>query len=201
MMKNIIEKFQICLVLSALLFSSFVAACSGNDDTVTPEITIPANILTDGMTFSKTGGTSTLNIKSNVALEVTSSAPEWCKVTAESSASSSILKYTVMAEANTDTSDREAKVTVKAGGSEVGSFTVKQTGADGLIISNSTSSTCQLREEMFLWWWKPMVTSKPFPMFLDKGSQYPCHGRQDFQVYRLSQSFGSAQRPYFFYFG
>lgn len=56
MMKNIIEKFQICLVLSALLFSSFVAACSGNDDTVTPEITIPANILTDGMTFSKTGG-------------------------------------------------------------------------------------------------------------------------------------------------
>ena len=99
MMKNIIEKFQICLVLSALLFSSFVAACSGNDDTVTPEITIPANILTDGMTFSKTGGTSTLNIKSNVALEVTSSAPEWCKVTAESSASSSILKYTVMAEA------------------------------------------------------------------------------------------------------
>lgn len=66
MMKNIIEKFQICLVLSALLFSSFVAACSGNDDTVTPEITIPANILTDGMTFSKTGGTSTLNIKSNV---------------------------------------------------------------------------------------------------------------------------------------
>lgn len=139
MMKNIIEKFQICLVLSALLFSSFVAACSGNDDTVTPEITIPANILTDGMTFSKTGGTSTLNIKSNVALEVTSSVPEWCKVTAESSASSSILKYTVMAEANTDTSDREAKVTVKAGGSEVGSFTVKQTAADGLIISNSTS--------------------------------------------------------------
>lgn len=44
-----------------------------------------------------------------------------------------------MAEANTDTSDREAKVTVKAGGSEVGSFTVKQTVADGLIISNSTS--------------------------------------------------------------
>lgn len=70
MMKNIIEKFQICLVLSALLFSSFVAACSGNDDTVTPEITIPANILTDGMTFSKTGGTSTLNIKSNVALKL-----------------------------------------------------------------------------------------------------------------------------------
>ena len=40
------------IILLPLLFSSFVAACSGNDDTVTPEITIPANILTDGMTFS-----------------------------------------------------------------------------------------------------------------------------------------------------
>ena len=120
MMKNIIEKFQICLVLSALLFSSFVAACSGNDDTVTPEITIPANILTDGMTFSKTGGTSTLNIKSNVALEVTSSAPEWCKVTAESSASSSILKYTFMPQPNTHTSHRQPKETFKPGASQVG---------------------------------------------------------------------------------
>ncbi len=68
MMKNIIEKFQFAWCCRHC-FSSFVAACSGNDDTVT-EITIPANILTDGMTFSKTGGTSTLNIKSNVALKL-----------------------------------------------------------------------------------------------------------------------------------
>ncbi len=139
MMKNTIKRFQICLVLSALFFSSFVASCSSNDDTATPEITIPENILTNGMTFSKTGGTSTLNIKSNVALEVTSSAPEWCKVTAGSSASSSILKYAITVESNTDTNDREAGVTVKAGGREVGSFAVKQTAADGLIIANSTS--------------------------------------------------------------
>ena len=26
--------------------------------------------------------------------------------------------------------------------------------------------TAAYGEEMFLWWWKPMVTYKPFPMFL-----------------------------------
>lgn len=130
MMKNIIKRLHICLLLLALLFSSsFVAACSGDGETVTPEITIPENILTNGMAFPKAGGTSTLNIKSNVALEVISSAPEWCKVTAGNPASNSILKYTVTAEANTDTSEREAKVMVKAEGSEVGSFTVRQAAA------------------------------------------------------------------------
>ena len=71
-----------------------------------------------------------------------------------------------MAEANTDTSDREAKVTVKAGGSEVGSFTVKQTAADGLIISNSTSFDLPAAGGDVSVGWKPMVTYKPFPMFL-----------------------------------
>ncbi|MDE6347497.1 MAG: cellulase family glycosylhydrolase [Bacteroides sp.] len=140
MMKNIIERFQLSMVLAALFFSSFIAACSGDDDPVTPEVVIPENILTQGMTFSKTGGTQTLNIKSNVEPEVTSSAPEWCKVTAESSASTTVRKYSVMAEANADTSDREARITVKAGGSEMGSFIVRQEATDGLIIDPQSTS-------------------------------------------------------------
>lgn len=92
----------------------------------------------NGMTFSKVGGTSTLNIKSNVALEVTSSAPDWCKVTAENSTSSTILKYAVTTEANTEPSDREANVMVKSGDSEVGHFIVKQTAADGLVVESTT---------------------------------------------------------------
>lgn len=137
-MKNIIKRFQIILVLLALFLSSFVSACSSDDETVTPEITIPEKILMNGMTFSKVGGTSTLNIKSNVALEVTSSAPDWCKVTAENSTSSTILKYAVTTEANTEPSDREANVMVKSGGSEVGHFIVKQTAADGLVVESTT---------------------------------------------------------------
>lgn len=104
-MKNIIKRFQISLVLLALSLSSFVSACSSDDETVTPEVTIPENILMNGMTFSKAGGTSTLNIKSNVALEVTSSAPDWCKIIVENSTSSTILKYAVTTEANTEPSD------------------------------------------------------------------------------------------------
>lgn len=137
-MKNIIKRFQISLVLLALFLSSFVSACSSDDETVTPEITIPEKILMNGMTFSKVGGTSTLNIKSNVALEVTSSAPDWCKVTAENSTSSTILKYAVTTEANTEPSDREANVMVKSGDSEVGHFIVKQTAADGLVVESTT---------------------------------------------------------------
>lgn len=137
-MKNTIKRFQISLVLLALFLSSFVSACSSDDETVTPEITIPEKILMNGMTFSKVGGTSTLNIKSNVALEVTSSAPDWCKVTAENSTSSTILKYAVTTEANTEPSDREANVMVKSGGSEVGHFIVKQTAADGLVVESTT---------------------------------------------------------------
>lgn len=37
-MKNIIKRFQISLVLLALFLSSFVSACSSDDETVTPEL-------------------------------------------------------------------------------------------------------------------------------------------------------------------
>ena len=47
-MKNIIKRFQISLVLLALFLSSFVSACSSDDETVTPEITIPEKILMNG---------------------------------------------------------------------------------------------------------------------------------------------------------
>lgn len=139
-MKNTIEKFKTCLVLFALSLSSFVAACSDNEEAAAPEIIIPEAILTNGITFSKTGGTNTLNIKSNVAVDVTSSAPDWCKVTAETSASSTIFKYTIAAEANTLTDNRDAVITVMGGGTKVGEFTVRQTAADGLIVDPAFTS-------------------------------------------------------------
>ena len=86
-MRNTVDLFKTCLVLLALSFFPFFASCSDdNSGTATPEVTIPENILANGMAFAKTGGTRTLNIKSNMAVEVTSSAPDWCKVTAEPSA-------------------------------------------------------------------------------------------------------------------
>ena len=140
-MRNTIELFKTCLVLSALSLLPFFASCSDDDSgAVAPEVIIPENILTNGMAFAKTGGTNTLNIKSNVAVEVTSSAPDWCKVNAETSASSTIFKFTVAVDANTETEDRSATITVTAGGGKTGEFTVTQTAADGLIIDSESKS-------------------------------------------------------------
>lgn len=134
-MKNIIEQSKTCLLLFLALFlSSFVAACSSDDDDpVTPEVIIPENILSNGISFSKTGGSNTLSIKSNVALEVTSSATDWCKVTAETSTSNTILKYTITAEVNTTTDDRKATITVK-GSDYSKSFEVMQSASEGLEL-------------------------------------------------------------------
>ena len=63
------NKIKTCLVfLFTIALSAFVAACSSNnDEAVTPEIVIPENILTNGLNFSKAGGTNTLSIKANVS--------------------------------------------------------------------------------------------------------------------------------------
>ena len=140
-MKNTIEQLKNYLVLLALSLFPFFAACSSDDSgTVVPEVIIPENILTNGMAFAKTGGTSTLSVKSNVAVEVSSSAPDWCTVTAGTSASGTIFKYTISVTDNSDTSDREATVTVKAADREAGHFTVRQTAADGLIVDDASKS-------------------------------------------------------------
>lgn len=142
-MKNIIEQSKTYVVLLlALVLSSCVVACSSDDDdAVTPQVTIPQNILDNGMTFSKTGGTNKLSIKSNVAVEVISSAPDWCKVTAETSTSTTIYKYTITVEANTTADDRTSTVTVNAGGNKIDDFTVTQTAADGLTIIDPASKS------------------------------------------------------------
>ncbi len=135
-MKNIMKPSQTFLTLLLLSFSVLVNACSDdNEKTVEPEVTIPERVLTDGMAFSQTGGKQTLHVRSNVALEVISSAPEWCKVLVESSTSATVFRYTVDVARNTTLNDREAVVTVKAGGKDAGRFTVSQSAADGLIIS------------------------------------------------------------------
>lgn len=142
-MKTTMKQFKIYLVLMALSLTlcSFVAACSGDDaESVTPEVIIPENILNTGMTFSKDGGTISLSIKSNVPLEVISSASDWCKVTPETSASSTIFKYAVTAEPNTDTNDREAVITVKADGNEVGHFSVVQARGEGDSMGNDAKT-------------------------------------------------------------
>lgn len=138
-MKMTMKRFQTYLmVLWALSLTCFVATSCSDDETAAPETIIPENLLANGMTFAKDGGTLALNIKSNVALEVTSSAPDWCTVTSLPSTSTTVSKYSVTTTANTQTDDRTATITVKAGGVEAGTISVKQTAADGLVVASTT---------------------------------------------------------------
>lgn len=55
-MKNTVKQLGMCLLLSVLSLFPVVTACSDSDDApATPEIVISENILTNGMSFSKTG--------------------------------------------------------------------------------------------------------------------------------------------------
>ena len=100
------NKIKAYLLLLTIALSAFAAACSSDDnDPVTPEITISENILANGMSFSKAGGTNTLSVKSNVTLEVTSN-QDWCVVTPTVSASATVFKYTIDVKSNSTTDNR-----------------------------------------------------------------------------------------------
>ncbi|WP_076931791.1 cellulase family glycosylhydrolase [Proteiniphilum saccharofermentans] len=131
MMDLIRQYFMGVSLLLAIFF--YATACSGNDEPVAPEI-IPAK---SEMTFSKTGGTETLSVKSNVALEVKSNDESWCRVAPAFSASDAVYKYTVTVDANPDTDDRSTTITVK-GGNITQTINVAQTAADGLMVTPTT---------------------------------------------------------------
>lgn len=136
-MKNTMKRLQTYLMLIACSFSLFVAACSSDDDPATrpTDLKISENILNDGMTFAKSGGTQTLNIQSPTEPQVTSSQPEWCTVSKEESQSKTIYKYSVTTQPNSATEDRTATIRIEAGAYNQ-SFEITQTAADGLIIES-----------------------------------------------------------------
>ena len=127
------NKIKAYLLLLTIALSAFAAACSSDDnDPVTPEITISENILANGMSFSKAGGTNTLSVKSNVTLEVTSN-QDWCVVTPTVSASATVFKYTIDVKSNSTTDNRTSVITVK-GGNLTETFNVIQTATEGLDL-------------------------------------------------------------------
>jgi aryl-phospho-beta-D-glucosidase BglC (GH1 family) len=125
-MKMTVKQFNVSL-LPALAFFSLMT-CADGDTPVIPEITI-AN---SEMTFSETGGTENLYVRSNVALEVKSNDDSWCRVAPAISASAATYKYTVTADANPDTDDRFTTITV-IGGDITETVGVKQAATDGFI--------------------------------------------------------------------
>ncbi len=136
-MKNIIRQFNACWALIALSFLLSATACSDEDGQVAPEVKIPENVVSSGLTFAKTGGTQTLSMQSNVALEVTSD-KDWCVVTHKNTTANGTYTYEVTMAANPDAENRTATVTVTAGGVKAATITVVQTAADGLLVEETS---------------------------------------------------------------
>lgn len=132
-MKNIIKPFRFCVVLLALISSSFVAACSDDNEPVEAVVKIPDTVLNAGLTFSSEGGTQKLSIQSNVPLEV-SSDQSWCKVEHKSTTANGTSTFEVTMEKNPDTADRTATVTITGGGLSK-EVQVRQAATDGLIVA------------------------------------------------------------------
>ena len=125
--------------LLVCICSLCLMGCSGNDDegeepTEVTEIKTSAD--SGGLTFAKGSSSQDLHIQADGTVEVTSN-QTWCKVTETTSASAKVKKYTVTVETNTETSDRTALITVKAG-KLTKTVDVFQTAADGLLVSTSS---------------------------------------------------------------
>lgn len=132
-MKNIIKPFRFCIVLLALISSSFVAACSDDNEPVEAVVKIPDTVLNSGLTFSPEGGTQKLSVQSNVPLEA-SSDQSWCKVEHKNTTANGTSTFEVTMEKNSETADRTATISIKANGTVAGAITVTQAPADGLQL-------------------------------------------------------------------
>lgn len=132
-MKNIIKHSRFCVVLLALIFSSFVAACSDDNEPVEAVVKIPDTVLNSGLTFSPEGGTQKLSVQSNVRLEA-SSDQSWCKVEHKSTTANGTSTFEVTMEKNSDTTDRTATVTITGGGLSK-EIQVRQIAIDGLMVT------------------------------------------------------------------
>lgn len=128
-MKNIIKQFNACLALITFSLFFLVAACSNDDEQVEPEVKIPDTVPSAGLAFEQTGGAQTLTVQANMPLEVTSD-KEWCVVTHKNVPTYGAYAYQVIievsADANPDTAERTAVISVGANGKVTNSLNVTQ---------------------------------------------------------------------------
>ena len=117
-------KIKNYLLMLAALFTIIIAACSNSSSEPTePELSVPADLLSNGLNFQMQEGEQNFSIKANIKPEV-SSEKSWCKILSVESTADT-YKCTVSVEENTETRIRTSLITVKAGGITK-TFEVKQ---------------------------------------------------------------------------
>ena len=114
-------------------------------EVVTPEITINADVLTNGLSFGTEAGETTLTFSTNVdwtlSIASTAGGTAWCKASVSSgSKGSSTVKFTVTE--HTDYDDRSVSVTVKAGTASK-TFTITQKCVEALLLTTDKYEVAQ----------------------------------------------------------
>ena len=125
------------MLMVALVATTAIAACGSDDDDSGGTTVAGLKITKTSLTFTNDGGEETVSAQANVQASATSDA-SWCTVTAGTmSQNLKVTPITIKAAAmTTETTDRTAIITVKAG-SESGTITVTQKAGDVLTVSQT----------------------------------------------------------------
>ena len=128
------------LLLSALFCLAGLFSCGGekNGGSDVPEgITIPEKYLSEGVSFSKTGGEVTISVQSKNDVSASASA-SWITISKGSTSPAlSVTPFTLKAGENTELADRSANVTFSDGKNSK-SVSVVQDAASGLTIKTQS---------------------------------------------------------------
>lgn len=123
---------SLLLGLTALLSVSLAACGDDSDNSESIPTVTEVKVSPSAMTFSATGGTTTLYVQSSVRPTVSAGA-SWLTVEPETSGSTITYKFSVTAPAHTETEDRETNLTISAG-TVTRSVAVSQLATDGLLL-------------------------------------------------------------------
>lgn len=139
-------KFIGMALFAILMCTSFIACSDEGDDPIGPtptpevpksEITIDANLITNGLSFSSVQGEQSISFSTNedwtVNVASTTSGATWCTASATSGTKGSASVKFAVTE-NTDYEDRSVSVTIKAGTASK-TFTITQKSADALLVT------------------------------------------------------------------
>ena len=141
-------------LFAILMCTSFIACSEEGDDPIGPtptpevpksEITIDANLITNGLSFSSLQGEQSISFSTNedwtVNVANTTSGATWCTASAASGTKGSAsVKFTVTE--NTIYEDRSVSVTIKAGTASK-TFTITQKSADALLVTTDKYEVSQ----------------------------------------------------------
>ena len=140
-MKNFLwKRLYVVTALVSLVAAGSLTACSDDEegyDSGVTGLTVSQELLTEGITMARSGGTTTFAVQSLDAVQASSS-EGWCTVQASAPTEAlKVVHITVTTQENTDTNDRTAVITLTAG-SQSQQVNVMQTASDGVVVEEAS---------------------------------------------------------------